>query len=62
VCLIVSIPETSVMIRPRPDFDCCAAEKRNDLANKFSQYECLVGAEHVCLRHPSSLVMRVSEI
>lgn len=56
VCLIVSDPETSAAMRPRPDLDSCTTEKNNYLANKFSQYECLVGAEHVFLRHTSYLV------
>jgi hypothetical protein len=59
VCLIVSNPETSEVIRPWPDLDCCTTGKINYLANKFSQYECRVDAEHVCLRHPSYLVRSV---
>ena len=59
VCLIVSNPETSAVMRPRPYLDCSTTEKINYLANKFSPYECRVGAEHVCLWHPSYIVWSV---
>ena len=49
-------------MRPRPDLDCCTTKKKFFLANKFLQYECRVGAEHVFTTSFMHSVISVSDI